>query len=131
MSRIDPVSDFLTRLRNAGKAKHKNVEIPASNLKKSMAEILLQQKYIASYSVLEDNKQGVLRIQLKYSNGQPVMQGIRRVSRPGLRQYRTADKLPRVLGGLGIAIVSTPRGLMTDAQARKQNVGGEVLAIIW
>lgn len=131
MSRIDAVSDFLTRIRNAAKAKHKNVEIPASNLKKSMAEILLQQKYIMGYSVLEDKKQGVLRIQLKYSNGQAVMQGLRRVSRPGLRQYRTADKLPRVLGGLGIAIVSTPRGLMTDAQARKQKVGGEVLAIIW
>jgi len=131
MSRIDAVSDFLTRIRNAAKAKHKNVEIPASNLKKSMAEILLQQKYIAGYSVLEDKKQGVLRIQLKYSNGQPVMQGLRRISRPGLRQYRTADKLPRVLGGLGIAIVSTPRGLMTDTQARRQKVGGEVLAIIW
>jgi len=131
MSRIDAVSDFLTRIRNAAKAKHKSVEIPASNLKKSMAEILLQQKYIAGYSVLEDKKQGVLRIQLKYSNGQAVMQGLRRVSRPGLRQYRTADKLPRVLGGLGIAIVSTPRGLMTDTQARRQKVGGEVLAIIW
>jgi len=131
MSRIDAVSDFLTRIRNAAKAKHKNVEIPASNLKKSMAEILLQQKYITGYSVLEDSKQGILRIQLKYSNGQSVLQGLRRVSRPGLRQYRTADKLPRVLGGLGIAIVSTPRGLMTDAQARKQKVGGEVLAIIW
>lgn len=131
MSRIDAVSDFLTRIRNAAKAKHKNVEIPASNLKKSMAEILLQQKYIAGYSVLEDSKQGILRIQLKYSDGQSVLQGLRRVSRPGLRQYRTADKLPRVLGGLGIAIVSTPRGLMTDAQARKQKVGGEVLAIIW
>ena len=131
MSRIDAVSDFLTRIRNAAKAKHKSVEIPASNLKKSMAEILLQQKYIAGYSVLEDKKQGVLRIQLKYSNGQAVMQGLRRVSRPGLRQYRTADKLPRVLGGLGIAIVSTPRGLMTDTQARRQKVGGVVLAIIW
>lgn len=131
MSRIDAVSDFLTRLRNAAKAKHKSVEIPASNLKKSIAEILLQQKYIAGYSVLEDSKQGILRVQLKYSNGQSVMQGLRRVSRPGLRQYRTADKLPRVLGGLGIAIVSTPRGLMTDAQARKNNIGGEVLAFIW
>ena len=131
MSRIDPVSDFLTRLRNAAKAKHKRVDVPASNLKKSIAEILLQQKLISSFTVLDDGKQGVLRIQLKYSNGQPVMQGLRRVSKPGLRQYRKAEELPRVLGGLGIAIVSTSRGVMTDAQARKQNVGGEVLAFIW
>lgn len=131
MSRIDPVSDFLTRIRNAAKAKHKRVDIPSSNLKKSIAEILLQQKLISSYTVLEDGKQGVLRVHLKYNDGEPVMQGLRRVSRPGLRQYRRADKLPRVLGGLGIAIVSTSRGLMTDAQARKQNVGGEVLAYIW
>ena len=131
MSRIDPVSDFLTRLRNAAKAKHKRVDIPASNLKKSIAEILLQQKLISSFTVLDDGKQGVLRVHLKYSNGQPVMQGLRRVSKPGLRQYRKADELPRVLGGLGIAIVSTSRGVMTDAQARKQNVGGEVLAFIW
>jgi small subunit ribosomal protein S8 len=131
MSRIDPVSDFLTRLRNGAKAKHKRVDIPASNLKKSIAEILLQQKFISSYTVLEDGKQGVLRVHLKYASGQPVMQGLRRVSKPGLRQYRRAEDLPRVLGGLGIAIVSTSRGLMTDAQARKQNVGGEVLAFIW
>ncbi len=131
MSMTDPISDFLTRIRNASKAKHKRVEIPASNLKKAMAQILLDQKYISNFTVLEDEKQGVLRIHLKYHNGKPVIAGLRRVSRPGIRQYRPATELPRVLGGLGIAIVSTSKGVMTDAQARKQNVGGEVLAYIW
>jgi len=131
MSMTDPIADFLTRLRNAGKAKHKRVDIPASNMKKAMAQILADQKFIANYTVLEDGKQGVLRIQLKYSNGKPVIQGLRRVSRPGIRQYRGSDELPRVLGGLGIAILSTPKGMMTDAQARKENVGGEIIAYVW
>lgn len=131
MSMTDPIADFLTRIRNAAKAKHKRVDIPASRLKKAMADILLQQKYIAGYTVLDDGKQGIIRIQLKYSEGKPVISGLRRVSKPGIRQYRSKENLPRVLGGLGIAIVSTSRGVMTDAQARKLGVGGEVIAYIW
>jgi small subunit ribosomal protein S8 len=131
MSMTDPISDFLTRVRNAAKAKHKRVDIPASNLKKAIAQILLDQKFIAGYTVLDDKFQGVIRIQLKYHNGKPVISGLRRVSRPGIRQYRGARELPRVLGGLGVAIVSTSKGVMTDAQARKENVGGEVIAYVW
>ncbi|MBI3578185.1 MAG: 30S ribosomal protein S8 [Ignavibacteriales bacterium] len=131
MSMTDPVADFLTRVRNASKAKHKRVDIPASNLKKAIAQILLEQKYISNFSVLGDGKQGILRVHLKYNNGRSVITGLRRVSRPGIRQYRQSDELPRVLGGLGITIISTSKGVMTDAQARKQHVGGEVLAYIW
>lgn len=131
MQTTDPVSDFLTRIRNAAKAKHRRVDIPASNLKKAIARILLDQKYIANYTVLEDGKQGVLRINLKYQSGKPVIQGMRRVSRPGIRQYRGRKELPRVIGGLGVVIVSTSKGVMTDVQARKENVGGEILAYIW
>ncbi len=131
MSMTDPVSDFLTRIRNAAKAKHKRVDIPASNLKKAIAQILLEEKFIAGYTVLEDGKQGVLRIQLKYNNGRPVISGLRRVSRPGIRLYRPVTELPRVLGGLGVAIVSTSKGIMADHKARKEHVGGEVLAYIW
>lgn len=131
MSMTDPVADFLTRVRNASKAKHKRVDVPASNLKKAIAQILLEQKYIANFSVLEDGKQGILRLQLKYNNGKSVITGLRRVSKPGIRQYRQSDELPRVLGGLGITIISTSQGVMTDAQARKQHVGGEILAYIW
>ncbi len=131
MSVTDPVADFFTRIRNAAKAKHKRVDIPASNLKKAIAQIMVEEKFISSFSVLEDGKQGVLRIQLKYQGGRPVISGLRRVSRPGIRQYRAASELPRVLGGLGIAILSTSKGVMTDHQARKLHVGGEVLAYIW
>ena len=131
MSMTDPVADFLTRVRNAAKAKHKRVDIPASNLKKAIAQILVDEKFISNFTFLKDGKQGVLRIQLKYNNGKAVISGLRRVSRPGIRLYRTSDKLPRVLGGLGVAIVSTSKGVMTDIQARKQHVGGEVLAFIW
>lgn len=131
MSMTDPVADFLTRVRNASKAKHKRVDIPASNLKKAIAQILLDQKYISNFSVLGDGKQGILRVHLKYSNGRSVITGLRRISRPGIRQYRQSDELPRVLGGLGITIISTSKGVMTDAQARKQHVGGEVLAYVW
>ena len=131
MAITDPISDFLTRIRNAAKAKHRRVDIPSSNVKKAMAQILMDQKYIANFAVLEDGKQGLLRINLKYQNGKPVIKGSRRISKPGIRQYRSSDKLPRVLGGLGVAIVSTSKGVMTDAQARKEKVGGEVIAFIW
>ncbi len=131
MSMTDPISDFLTRIRNAGKSKHKRVDIPASNVKKAVAQILLDEKFISGFTVLDDGKQGVLRIQLKYNGGRPVISGLRRASRPGLRVYRASDELPRVLGGMGIAIVSTSRGVMTDQAARKQHVGGEVLAYVW
>ncbi len=127
----DPVADLLTRIRNAAKAKHRRVDVPASNLKKAIAQILLDQKFIANYTFLENGKQGVLRINLKFQNGKPVIQGMRRVSRPGIRQYRGKKELPRVIGGLGVVIVSTSKGVMTDAQARKENVGGEVLAYVW
>jgi len=131
MSMTDPISDFLTRIRNAAKAKHKRVDIPASNLKKAVAQILLEEKFITGYTMLEDGKQGMLRIQLKYNGGKTVITGLRRVSRPGLRLYRSSDELPRVLGGMGIAILTTSKGLMTDHRARKEHVGGEVLAYVW
>jgi small subunit ribosomal protein S8 len=131
MSITDPISDFLTRIRNAAKSKHKRVDIPASNLKKAVAQILLDEKFIAGYTMLDDGKQGMLRIQLKYNGGKAVITGLRRVSRPGLRLYRSSDELPRVLGGMGIAILTTSKGLMTDQRARKEHVGGEVLAYVW
>lgn len=131
MSVTDPIADFLTRIRNAGKAKHKVVDIPASNMKKALAQILLEQKFIHNYTLLSDSKQGILRVHLRYHEGKPVINGLVRVSKPGIRRYRGKDELPRVRGGLGIAIVSTSKGVMTDIQARKNNVGGEVLAFIW
>ena len=127
----DPIADFLTRIRNAIKAKHRRVDIPASNLKKAMAQILLDQKFIMNFTVLEDGKQGILRINLKYNNGKPVISGLERISKPGIRRYRDKDNLPRVVGGMGVAIISTSKGVMTESQARKQNVGGEVLAYVW
>ncbi len=131
MSVTDPVADLLTRIRNACRAKHRRVDVPSSTLKGAVVKILLEQKYIANYAVLTDGKQGILRINLKYHEGKPVIQGLRRVSKPGLRQYRGKDDLPRVLGGLGTVIVSTSKGVMTGAQAKKDNVGGEVLAYVW
>lgn len=131
MSMTDPIADFLTRIRNASKARHKRVDIPASNLKKAVAQILVNEKFIGGFTVLDDGKQGVLRLQLKYSSGKSVISGLRRASSPGLRLYRPAEGLPRVLGGMGIAIISTSRGVMTDQQARKEHVGGEILAYIW
>lgn len=131
MSVTDPVADLLTRIRNACRAKHRRVDVPASSLKSAVVKILLEKKYISNFAVLTDGKQGILRINLKYQEGKPVIQGLRRVSRPGLRQYRGKDELPRVLGGLGTVIVSTSRGVMTASQARKENIGGEVLAYIW
>ena len=132
MQITDPVADMLTRIRNANTAKHESVEVPASNLKKAIAKILLDEGYIKSYEVVEDGAQGVIRIQLKYLAGkEKVISGLRRVSKPGLRVYAGADELPRVLKGLGIAIISTSKGVMTDKAARANHVGGEVLAFVW
>ena len=132
MQITDPVADMLTRIRNANTAKHESVDVPASNLKKAIAKILLDEGYIKSYEVVEDGTQGVIRIQLKYLAGkEKVISGLRRVSKPGLRVYTGADELPRVLKGLGIAIISTSKGVMTDKAARANHVGGEVLAFVW
>lgn len=128
----DVIADMLTRIRNANSAKHETVDIPASNLKKSIAEILLNEGYIKSYQIIEDGKQGIIRIALKYENGkQRVLRGLRRVSKPGLRIYSSCEDMPRVMNGLGIAIVSTSKGIMTDKQARAAHIGGEVLAFVW
>ena len=132
MQITDPVADMLTRIRNANTAKHESVDVPASNLKKAIAKILLDEGYIKSYEVVEDGTQGVIRIQLKYLAGkEKVISGLRRVSKPGLRVYAGADELPRVLKGLGIAIISTSKGVMTDKAARANDGGGEVLAFVW
>ncbi len=131
MSITDPIADLLTRIRNACRAKHRRVDVPASKLKSAVVKILMEQQYIANFTVLTDGKQGILRINLRYHEGKPVIKGIRRVSKPGLRQYRRQDELPRVLGGLGTVIISTSKGVMTGAQAKKENIGGEVLAYVW
>lgn len=128
----DPIADMLTRIRNANNAKHDTVDIPASNMKKAIAQILLDEGYIKGFQVIEDGKQGVIRITLKYSeNRSPVITGLRRVSKPGLRIYSSCEDMPKVRKGLGIAIVSTSKGIMTDKKARELNVGGEVLAFVW
>ena len=128
----DPVADMLTRIRNANNAKHETVDVPASNMKKSIAQILLDEGYIKSFQIIEDGTQGIIRITLKYLPGkEKAIQGLRRVSKPGLRVYAGADELPRVLKGLGIAIISTSKGIMTDKQARAIRAGGEVLAYVW
>jgi small subunit ribosomal protein S8 len=127
----DPVADYLTRLRNALQAGHKRVDVPTSNLKREMTKLLVDHQYISGFTELKETAQGVIRIQLKYQETRPVIAGLKRVSRPGLRKYVDADAIPRVLGGLGIAIISTSRGLMTDRQAREARVGGEVLCEIW
>lgn len=128
----DPIADMLTRIRNANSAKHETVDIPASNMKKAIAQILLDEGYITSYKVIDDEKQGVIRVTLKYTeNKAQVITGLRRVSKPGLRIYSNVEDMPKVMKGLGIAIVSTSKGIMTDREARKQNVGGEVLAFVW
>ena len=132
MQITDPVADMLTRIRNANTAKHDSVDVPASNLKKAIAKILLDEGYIKSYEIVEDGTQGIIRIQMKYlANKERVLSGLRRVSKPGLRVYAGADELPRVLKGLGIAIISTSKGVMTDKAARANHVGGEVLAFVW
>ena len=128
----DVIADMLTRIRNANNAKHETVDIPASNLKKSIAEILLDEGYIKNFQIVEDGKQGIIRIQLKYAQGkQKVIRGIKRVSKPGLRIYASCEDMPKVMNGLGVAIVSTSKGVMTDKEARKANVGGEVLCFVW
>ncbi len=131
MTMTDPVSDYLTRVRNALQGKHKRVDIPASGLKRELTKLLLDQKYIGGFTEIKTTAPGVLRIQLRYTDGRPVITGLRRISKPGLRKYAGAQAIPRVLGGLGIAVVSTSRGLMTDKQARQAKVGGEVLCEIW
>ncbi|MEG0894121.1 MAG: 30S ribosomal protein S8 [Oscillospiraceae bacterium] len=132
MQITDSIADLLTRIRNATTAKHDTVDIPASNLKKSMVKILVDEGYIKSFQVIEDGKQGIIRVTLKYGeNKTPVISGLRRVSKPGLRIYSSCEDMPKVMKGLGIAVVSTSKGIMTDAKARKENVGGEVLAFIW
>ncbi|HIE16371.1 MAG TPA: 30S ribosomal protein S8 [Bacteroidales bacterium] len=129
----DPIADYLTRIRNAIQAKHKTVEIPASNIKKEMAKVLLDQGYILGYKFEDDNKQGIIKIALKYSgsNKTPVITKIQRVSKPGLRKYVDSKGIPRVLNGLGISIISTSKGVMTGKQAEKENVGGEVLCYVY
>ena len=132
MQMTDVVADMLTRIRNANDAKHETVDVPASNMKKAIAQILLDEGYIKDYKVTDDGKQGVMTITLKYGEGkQKIIQGIKRVSKPGLRIYAASQDIPKVRNGLGIAIVSTSRGIMTDKAARKENVGGEVLAFVW
>ena len=133
MQITDPIADMLTRIRNANNAKHDTVDVPASNMKKSIAQILLDEGYIKNFQIINDGTQGVIRISLKYNNPgkEKVITGLRRVSKPGLRVYAGAEELPRVLRGLGIAIVSTSKGVMTDKAARAAHVGGEVLAFVW
>ena len=132
MQMSDVIADMLTRIRNANNAKHQTVDIPASNMKKAIADILVEEGYVKSYQVIEDGKQGTIRITLKYLQGkQKVIRGIRRVSKPGLRIYAGCEDMPRVMNGLGIAIVSTSKGIMTGKKAQSLNVGGEVLAFVW
>ena len=132
MQITDPIADLLTRIRNASSAKHETVEVPASKMKKAIVEILFAEGYIKKYEVIDDERQGLIKIWLKYVEGKKaVISGIKRVSKPGLRVYASKEDVPRVLKGLGIAIVSTSKGIMTDKQARRENVGGEVLAFVW
>ena len=132
MQITDPIADMLTRIRNANSAKHDTVSVPASNMKKAIAQILVDEGYIKSFKVIEDGNQGVIEIALKYGpNKSQVLLGLRRVSKPGLRIYADVENMPKVMKGLGIAILSTSKGIMTDKDARKANVGGEVLAFIW
>ena len=132
MNTTDPIADMLTRIRNANNAKHESVEIPASNMKKQIAQILVDEGYIKSFNVIDDGKQDVIKVFLKYGpNKYKVLQGLKRISKPGLRTYVGKEEIPQVMRGLGVAIVSTSKGVMTDKAARKENVGGEVLAFVW
>ena len=131
MQMSDVIADMLTRIRNASNAKHATVDIPASNMKESIAKILVEEGYVKSYEIIEDDKQGTIRVTLKYIGKQKVIRGIRRVSKPGLRIYAGCEDMPRVMNGLGIAIVSTSKGIMTGKKAQSLNVGGEVLAFVW
>ena len=132
MTMTDPIADMLTRIRNANVVKHETVDVPASNMKKELARILLEEGFIRGYDVIEDGKQGIIRIQLKYGQtGERVISGIKRISKPGMRVYADKHEVPRVLNGLGISIISTSKGILTDKQARKENVGGEVICYVW
>lgn len=131
MSVTDPISDFLLRIRNASKAKKLRVEIPASKMKQGLAEILKKENFIHDYSIVEDNKQNVIKIQLKYRDGSAAISGLKRISKPGLRIYKDSTKLPRVYNGLGTSVISTSKGLLTDKEARALAVGGEVICYIW
>ena len=132
MAMTDPIADMLTRIRNANTVGHKEVEIPASKMKKAIAQILLDEGFIANYEVISDNAQGTIKVELKYGpNREKTIYGIKKISKPGLRVYAKADKVPKVLGGLGIAILSTSHGVITDKEARKLNVGGEVICYVW
>jgi small subunit ribosomal protein S8 len=127
----DPIADFLTRIRNAVKADKRRLDIPSSNLKVNIARVMKEQKFIQDFEVIEDNKQNTLRVFLKYTNGNPAISGLKKISKPGLRQYVDADSIPRVLNGYGIAVISTSKGVLTDKQARRENVGGEIICHIW
>ena len=132
MTMTDPIADMLTRIRNANVVKHETVDVPASNMKKELARILLEEGFIRGYDVIEDGKQGIIRIQLKYGQtGERVISGLKRISKPGMRVYADKHEVPRVLNGLGITIISTSNGILTDKQARKENVGGEVICYVW
>ena len=132
MTMTDPIADMLTRIRNANTVKHETVDVPASNMKKELARILLEEGFIRGYDVIEDGKQGIIRIQLKYGQtGERVITGLKRISKPGMRVYADKHEVPRVLNGLGISIISTSKGILTDKQARKENVGGEVICYVW
>jgi small subunit ribosomal protein S8 len=132
MNTTDPIADMLTRIRNANSSKHETVDVPASKMKKSIAEILLQEGFIKDFEIIDDSKQGVIRVTLKYhGNKERVISGLKRISKPGLRIYANRDEVPKVLGGLGIAIVSTSKGIMTDKKARQDGIGGEIMAFVW
>ena len=132
MTMTDPIADMLTRIRNANVVKHETVDVPASNMKKELARISLEEGFIRGYDVIEDGKQGIIRIQLKYGQtGERVISGLKRISKPGMRVYADKHEVPRVLNGLGISIISTSKGILTDKQARKENVGGEVICYVW
>ena len=132
MQMSDVIADMLTRIRNAGTARHETVDIPASNMKKAIADILLEEGYVKGVQVIEDGRQGIIRVTLKYGQGKKnTIHGIRRVSKPGLRIYSNCEDMPKVMNGLGIAIVSTSKGIMNDKRARKENVGGEIIAFVW
>lgn len=132
MTMTDPIADMLTRIRNANMVKHETVDVPASNMKKELARILLEEGFVRGYDVIEDGKQGIIRIQLKYGQaGERVISGLKRISKPGMRVYAAKNEVPRVLNGLGISVISTSKGVITDKQARKENVGGEVICYVW
>lgn len=132
MTMTDPIADMLTRIRNANVVKHETVDVPASNMKKELARILLEEGFVRGYDVIEDGKQGIIRIQLKYGQtGERVISGLKRISKPGMRVYAAKNEVPRVLNGLGISIISTSKGILTDKQARQENVGGEVICYVW